>query len=241
MLNLDRVKGLIFDYGGTIDSNGVHWSEVFWKAYQEVDIPVSKNDFREAYVFAERTLGRTLLILPSHNFMDMLRIKIGLQQQWLNEHDLLPIDEAMNQKFAQVAFHSYGTAKFTVASAIPILNKLKERYPIVLVSNFYGNIRTVLQNFYLDTMFNEIVESAVVGVRKPDPMIFKLGLEKLNLPADRVVVFGDSHPKDIVPADSLGCQTVWLKNTGWLDYTGDEKADEIITDFTQIKDLFKLD
>lgn len=240
MLNLEKVKGLIFDYGGTIDSNGVHWSEVIWKAYQEVGIPVSKSDFRDAYVFAERTLGRNLLILPSHNFMDMLRIKIDLQQQWLNEHGLLPEEKSIKHKFAQIAFHAYGTAKFTVAHAIPILNKLKEKYPMVLVSNFYGNIHTVLQNFYLDKLFDDIVESAVVGVRKPDPMIFMLGLEKLKLPADRVVVFGDSYEKDIVPATSLGCQTVWLKNTGWKDYTGEEKATKIITDFCQIEKMFNL-
>lgn len=240
MLNLEKVQGLIFDYGGTIDSNGVHWSEVIWKAYQEVNIPINKNDFREAYVFGERTLARNLLILPSHNFMDILRIKIDLQQQWLNEHGLLPEKEDTKHKFSQIAFHAYGTAKFTVAQAIPVLTKLKERYPIVLVSNFYGNIKTVLQNFYLDKVFNDIVESAVVGVRKPDPMIFRLGLEKLGLSGDKVLVIGDSYEKDIVPAASLGCQTVWLKNTGWKDYTGEEKADKIITDFSEIADIFNL-
>ena len=30
MFNLDKVKGILFDYGGTIDSNGMHWAEVIW-------------------------------------------------------------------------------------------------------------------------------------------------------------------------------------------------------------------
>ena len=29
MENTD-IKGIIFDYGGTIDSRGVHWSEIIW-------------------------------------------------------------------------------------------------------------------------------------------------------------------------------------------------------------------
>ena len=29
-----KIKGIIFDYGGTIDSNGMHWAEVIWRAYQ---------------------------------------------------------------------------------------------------------------------------------------------------------------------------------------------------------------
>ncbi len=32
---LDGIKGIIFDYGGTIDTGGDHWSEVIWHAYQE--------------------------------------------------------------------------------------------------------------------------------------------------------------------------------------------------------------
>ena len=34
MLTTDKIKGIIFDYGGTIDSNGLHWAEVIWKAYE---------------------------------------------------------------------------------------------------------------------------------------------------------------------------------------------------------------
>ena len=28
MLTIDKIKGIIFDYGGTIDSNGLHWAEL---------------------------------------------------------------------------------------------------------------------------------------------------------------------------------------------------------------------
>lgn len=58
MLESDKIKGILFDYGGTIDSNGMHWAEVIWKAYQAEEVPVSKETFREAYVHGERTLGK---------------------------------------------------------------------------------------------------------------------------------------------------------------------------------------
>ena len=28
-----QLKGIIFDYGGTLDTDGLHWSEVLWTAY----------------------------------------------------------------------------------------------------------------------------------------------------------------------------------------------------------------
>jgi len=112
---------------------------------------------------------------------------------------------------------------------------LADRYPMVLVSNFYGNIAAVLQDFGLGHFFPIIIESAVVGIRKPDPQIFRLGVEALQMKAEEVVVIGDSYDKDIIPAKTAGCQTIWLKNTGWNEYTGTETADWVISDFAELR------
>ena len=70
------IKGLIFDYGGTIDSDGVHWSEILWESYFQYSIPVSKSQFRNVYVLAERELAKHPYIRPEYNFYDLLKIKI---------------------------------------------------------------------------------------------------------------------------------------------------------------------
>ena len=57
----------------------------------------------------------------------------------------------------------------------------------------------------------------MVGVRKPDPKIFSLGVEALGLSPEEVLVVGDSYKKDIVPAESIGCKVAWLKGKGWTD------------------------
>ena len=46
---LKDIQGVIFDYGGTIDTNSRHWAEVLWAKYVEHQIPVDKESFREAY------------------------------------------------------------------------------------------------------------------------------------------------------------------------------------------------
>ena len=80
-------KGLIFDYGGTIDTDGVHWSEVLWNGLVAAEIPVGKADFRDAYVYGERTLARQPLIRPEHTMLDVLRIKVDLEIQYLLQKD----------------------------------------------------------------------------------------------------------------------------------------------------------
>ena len=74
---------------------------------------------------------------------------------------------------------------------------------------------TVLKEFNLSAYFNKIVESSVVGLRKPDPALFVLGVEALGFTPQEIVVIGDSYRKDIYPSNILGCKTVWLKNICW--------------------------
>ena len=48
MFNLDKVKGILFDYGGTIDRKGKHWAEVIWMADEDLKGTVSKAVLRDA-------------------------------------------------------------------------------------------------------------------------------------------------------------------------------------------------
>jgi len=242
MIDTGKIRGVLLDYGGTVDSNGVHWAEVIWQAYQSVQVSVTKEVFREAYVHGERTLGKNPIIKPDHTFLDMMQLKIEIQGSWFKvqgskekeESDLNEIPLVGKELSYRIADYCYNYARTSVEKARPVIEWIASRYPIVLVSNFYGNIRSVLRDFGIDHLFPVIIESAVVGVRKPDPQLFELGLKALQLNADEVVVIGDSYDKDIIPATTLGCQTIWLKNTGWNEYTGTEIADLVIADLAEI-------
>lgn len=241
MLNLNKVEGLIFDYGATIDSNGKHWAEVLWDAYVEVGVPVGKSEFRDAYVYGERYLVLHPVIQPDFTFKEVLISKTGLQIDWLIENGFLSKEDGKTSEYSlAISKQCYNFARSTIEKARPILDKLYERYPLVLVSNFYGNIGAVLKDFGLQKYFIEIVESAIVGVRKPDPAIFALGVKVLELPAGNVVVIGDSYKKDIAPAQSLGCQTIWIKGPAWEEENFGLTAEAEIYDFSQLKTIFQL-
>lgn len=241
MFDLSKIKGIIFDYGGTIDSNGKHWAEVLWDAYQDQQVPITKEQFREAYVYGERYLATHPVIAPEDNFHILLKKKADLQVQYLVEKGFLPTNGKTNDYSLAISDQCYTFVKDLIKKEINILTTLKDRYPMVLVSNFYGNVQSVLEDFGLLKYFDNIIESAVVGVRKPDPAIFGLGVKELDLPAESIVVIGDSYTKDIVPASKNGCQTIWLKGLGWGDDDEDATADLIITDFMELKTAFQLD
>lgn len=240
MLDISKIKGIIFDYGGTIDSNGKHWAEVLWEAYVDNEVPVSKEQFREAYVYAERYLATHPVIEAEDNFFILLRKKIDLQVDYLINKGFLPENDKTKSYSLAISTQCYTFVRGLIEKEKPLLRILKYRYPMVLVSNFYGNVQSVLSDFELLDYFDDIIESAVVGVRKPDPAIFGLGVQSLGIPASSVVIIGDSYTKDIVPARSLGCHTIWLKGTGWEEDAEDATADLIIDDFIELKSAFQL-
>lgn len=209
-----EIKGIIFDYGGTLDTNGDHWSHVIRDGWKNAGVEENDALFREAYVFAEQELERTLHILPHHDFSDLLKIKMRLELGYLASHGDFP-PAMVDEKADEIAAYCYEVAKETTSRSKEVLSKLAEKYPLVLVSNFYGNIKSVLKDFGLLDYFKAVIESAEVGVRKPDPKIFELGIKALGLKPEEVLVIGDSVKNDIDPAKSLGCQTLRITGKEW--------------------------
>jgi len=238
MLDTTQIKGVILDYGGTIDTNGKHWAEVLWETYEDNRVPVAKDDFRNAYIYGERYLATNQVIEPSDTFKNLLEKKVDLQINWLIENGFLPADDNTYQYSRAVSTQCYDFAGTTVQKAKPVIQQLQTKYPVVLVSNFYGNIKSVLNDFGIVDYFKEIIESAVVGVRKPDPAIFSLGVKALGFSPEEVVVIGDSYSKDIIPAIEIGCKTIWLKGLSWEK---DEKfcqlPDAVVSDFRELMSL----
>jgi len=239
MMN-SNIRGIIFDYGGTIDTDSVHWAEVIWRAYSCCNANIDEDSYRMAYVHAERSLAKFPLIKPQDDFLSLLKIKINIQTSFLVDAHLWPeMERNENQRMKvteRIARWCYDFVINNLKKTRPILKELAEQFPLVLVSNFYGNIHAILKDFKLE-LFKDVIESAVVGVRKPDPRIFQLGIEALGINPLETIVVGDSFDKDIIPANSIGCKTIWIKGIEWdKNKTHDESIPTIIiSSITQLK------
>lgn len=225
------IKGILIDYGGTIDTNGRHWANVIWEAYKKADIGLEKEQFLLAYAHGERSLAIHPIIKPYHTFSDVLQLKITQQFEFLK------MDTRYKEKISEIAGTCMKEVIKTIAQAKPTLQILAEQYPMILVSNFYGNIGAVLHDLDIAHYFSDIIESAVVGVRKPNPAIYQLGVERIGFEAKECVVIGDSFKKDIIPGKEIGCSTVWINVEGLEEDfkgIGTTAADIQITDFAQL-------
>jgi putative hydrolase of the HAD superfamily len=64
----------------------------------------------------------------------------------------------------------------------------------------------------IDDIFELVVDSGFEGVRKPDPAIYRLTLERLALPAE-ATLFVDDLEINCEAARALGMQVVWYRST----------------------------
>lgn len=236
---MSTIKGVIFDYGGTIDTNGIHWGEVIAQQYRLAGVEIERDLYRNAYVHGERTLAKHPIIEPEDTFHTLLRKKIAIQFEYLREQTQT---QQFTPELAQhIADGCYSKVIETLGTSRGIVEELASEYPMVLVTNFYGNMPVVLNEFGLANIFGSIVESSVVGIRKPDPALFAMGIKALGLQANEVVVIGDSYRKDIYPSASLGCKTVWLKNICWEEESIEEphSPTAIIDDIRLVPDIIR--
>src|SRR5207249_3493117 len=91
------------------------------------------------------------------------------------------------------------------------LSRLRGRARLGVVSNFYGNLDVLLEEGRLAPLLDAVIESARVGIEKPDPAIYRLAAERLMLVPHDVVMVGDNFDRDVRAARSVGMHAIWLR------------------------------
>jgi len=258
MTLFDNINGLLLDYGGTLDTDGCHWGMKIWHWYEKMQYPLSLEAYREVYVYAERTMGSHCYVKPDDTFFNTLKMKMQLQMDYIcrkivtnwpknredsewNELSCCGLDlsnaEAVQTYALEATQYLYDEVQEQMTHTREVLKQLAAKYPLVLVSNYYGNLNTVLKEFKIDSYFKKVVESAAVGCRKPDAAIFSAGVKALNTDAHNVVAIGDSIDNDIIPAKAIGCKTIWLKGEGWKQQTKDYDPDAVVNSINELPNI----
>lgn len=233
------IKAILFDYGGTLDTAARHWFHVLYEGYIHAGCSITADQFRPAYVYAERALARNHYIRPTDDFFALLQKKVTIEVEYLLHNKVLKLSKGLEhyKLIESVALYCEAYARRHVKAAAPLLSRYSQKFHVVMVSNFYGNLSHILQKYGIAHNFDQIIESAVVGVRKPDPSIYRLAIESVGVGAADCVVVGDSYTKDILPASQLGCETVWFKGEEWESVTRDESLPTHV--ITSLSELYK--
>ena len=112
---------------------------------------------------------------------------------------------------------------------------LQSKYTLHLISNgFKESTEIKVKGTNLDGYFQNVIISEVVGVNKPDPLIFKHAIELACATIEESVMIGDSIEADIRGAMGVGMDAIYF-NPAKL-----EKPTDIAVQIHQLKELMVL-
>ncbi|MFN3742029.1 MAG: HAD family hydrolase [Anaerolineales bacterium] len=86
---------------------------------------------------------------------------------------------------------------------LDFIRSLRPQFKTGLISNAWSDLRAFLQRMGIEDAFDTIIISAEVGLLKPDPRIYQLALERLQI-APYEALFVDDFPQNITAAKDLG-------------------------------------
>jgi HAD superfamily hydrolase (TIGR01509 family) len=87
---------------------------------------------------------------------------------------------------------------------------LKQQYRLAVISNSDGGIQEALVSADIADCFECIIDSAHVGVEKPDPAIFRAGIDAMQVNPSDSIYIGDVYSIDVLGAHSVGMRAVLI-------------------------------
>jgi HAD superfamily hydrolase (TIGR01509 family) len=203
------VETLLFDFGGTLDADGVAWKERFYSYYRDDGLNMPPDAFESSFFAADSPLVGTLppeTDLPGTVHALVTNLELELKGRCAAAHKGGIVDP----RSARVASRFLAEASAAFARNRPVLEMLSERYRLGIVSNFYGNLEAVCRGAGLAPLFTVLLDSHCVGAQKPDPAIFHVAFEKLGAEPGTSVLIGDSLRRDREGARRAGMRFIWI-------------------------------
>ncbi len=98
---------------------------------------------------------------------------------------------------------------YLVNNTLEILEYLKPKYQLHIITNGFQEVQKAkLVNSKIDHFFTHIINADMAGVKKPNPLIFKMALNKAKAAPGNTIMIGDSYEADIIGASNVGMKAI---------------------------------
>ena len=231
-----RFKAVLFDFGDTLvkTKKGIH-PKLLKNLHESLlsnGINLSLEEFKEAYFDVRQRAHE--VIRKTFKEIDFRKRIVETLRRFgyvFGGDDKIIVDAC------EAFFKPFIDTTTIVKSATRILNQLKKKYKLGVVSDFLypSAVREMLQKFKLMKYFDVVIISSEVGWRNPHPAVFQAALKSLGVNPNETVFVGDSIKRDIMPAKKLGMQTILV------DFQGKTSVDKLSEEERPDYVIFKLE
>jgi putative hydrolase of the HAD superfamily len=122
------------------------------------------------------------------------------------------LSELDRDNFFEIAYEHFAEAGVwkLYPEVLDVLEQLRERFQLAVISNFDGRLRLILQNLGISKYFAHVFISSELGADKPDPEFFRRALKLMRLNANEVLHVGDDPERDWKAAKEAGLSVFQL-------------------------------
>ncbi|WP_405410449.1 YjjG family noncanonical pyrimidine nucleotidase [Maribacter sp. Asnod1-A12] len=200
----DKVTDVFFDLDHTLWDFDKNSALTFNKIFNEQKIEIELTDFLKVYVptnlkfwrlFREEKITKSELRYQ--------RLKSVFDTMGYNASD--DLIHLLSEEYIN-HLSSFNTL---FPNTIEVLDYLLPKYKLHIITNGFQEVQDKkLRNSGIYNYFNQIIDSETAGVKKPNPIIFNLALQRAGALPEKSIMIGDSLEADIMGAKSLGFHTI---------------------------------
>lgn len=184
------LRALFFDFGGVLvrteyQAPRQRLAEQFGMDYEDI----------EKVVFGSPSASRASVG------------EVTEEEHWQNVMKLLklPADETERVK------SEFFGGDVVDRAFLEFIRSLKPKYKIGLISNAWDGLRAYIEREKFADVFDAMIISAEVRAAKPDPKIYQIALEQLQV-KPKEAVFVDDMPENIEACEKLGMKGIRFTN-----------------------------
>ena len=224
-----KIRALLFDFGGTLDGNGVHWRDRTYRflqqAYPEID--------RETFDRVDRAAVDRLI---DSGRAPQLSLRETMDVIATGTYEALGLDSDVKDRY--VDFFCEGAKKYLDRNR-RWLGTLREQYRLGVISNNFGNTQGWCDEYNLSPLLDIVVDSTVVGVSKPEAEIFHAALTELSTFPEEAIYVGDTYLDDVVGAKGVGMWAAWLVGEEDKECPDASIVDVQLTELQELKEFLE--
>lgn len=224
------LRALLFDYGGTLDGPARHWLDRFVDLYRDAGIDVSFERIKAAFYRADEAAYAESR-LAAVGLRELMEFHVAAQFAFLALCDAT-LQRRLVDRFV-------ADSEAALAAGRRVLGRLSRRYRLGVVSNFYGNVASILAAANIASLLAVIVDSTVAGVSKPDARIFAQAVTALGVHASETMHVGDSYERDVRGAHAAGLRTAWITTEAHAQAVPDSVADLHVRSLEELADCLE--
>jgi len=194
------VTDVFFDLDHTLWDFEKNSSLTFEKILGENNIGVDLDNFLEIYVPTNLAFWK----LYREERITKSELRYQRLKTVFDELDYPVLDETINLLANEYITH-LSSYNHILPHTIEILEYLRPNYKLHIITNGFQEIQEKkMRGSNIRLYFDQIINSEMAGVKKPNPQIFELALQRAKVGPEKSIMIGDNIEADILGAKAMG-------------------------------------